>query len=134
MQRIVDEINAFLQYHVEQTQLDVEERITVWPASIYALFLIIPMVIVLTSTIDTVEIDPMQRQLNITRTKLWRTRRDEVPFVHLTRVRVEERRGSKGSKNYRLWLHLSDGSAIDIGHEESRSTLEELQARLERYI
>lgn len=133
-QRVADAVNGFLQFSTDQTQLDVEEHVSLWFAGFLAVMLSVPFIMVFTSSLDTLEIEPAQRLFRLTRRQLWRTQRDEIPFAHLARIRVEERRGSKGSKNYRLWLHLSDGRAIDMGREESRGTLEDLQTRLERYL
>jgi len=133
-QRVSDAINGFLQFHTDEAQLDIEEHVSLWFAGFIGVMLSVPFMMVFTSSMDTLEIDPAHRLFRVTQRQLWRTHHNEFPFAHLARVRVEERRGSKGSKNYRLWLHLSDGSAIDIGREERRSTLEDLQTRLERYI
>lgn len=133
-QRVSDAINGFVQFHTNEVQFDVEEHVSLWFAGFIGIMLSVPFMMVFTSSMDTLEIEPAQRLFRVTRRQFWRTRQDEFAFAHLARTRVEERRGSKGSKSYRLWLHLSDGSAIGIGQGESRNTLAELQTRLERYI
>lgn len=132
--RIKDEINGFLQYEVDQRQLDVEEHVSWLFVAFIAFLLSVPVLIVFISSIDTVEIKPAQQKISITRRQLWRTLHDEIPMSNLVRVRVEERRGSKGSKSYCLWLHTKEGAAISLGQEESRGTLTALMERLEKYI